>query len=87
MRIEDAHGCPPAWGRSCVRFVLGWVWVAPPLAVLSLFRLQAPSLAAAIGFTAAAVALWMLLWACAAFLRPDRQFWHDIASGTRLVPA
>jgi uncharacterized RDD family membrane protein YckC len=87
LRIEALDGRTPGWGRSCVRFVLAWVWVAPPLALVSALKPQASSLSAAMGWTAAAVLAWMLLWSLAALLRADRQFWHDAVSGTRLVPA
>ena len=87
LRIVDADGVPLRAGRACIRYVFAWVWVAPPLAVIAAMRLQAPSLSSALGTDAAAVLAWVALWALASFLRTDRQFWHDVASGTRIVNA
>ncbi|MDR1969056.1 MAG: RDD family protein, partial [Burkholderiaceae bacterium] len=28
---------------------------------------------------------WIALWALASLLQPQRQFWHDIWAGTRLI--
>jgi uncharacterized RDD family membrane protein YckC len=87
IRIEDLASHPPTWGRSCMRYVLAWVWVAPPLALMAAIKPEAASLAAAMGIDAAGVLAWIALWASASLLRADRQFWHDVVSGTRLVDA
>lgn len=87
IRIVDLSGQPPRWGRACVRYVLAWVWVAPPLALAAALAPHAPSLSAALGTDAAALIAWIALWSLASLLRSDRQFWHDVASGTRLVDA
>lgn len=87
IRIEDLSSRPPTWGRSCMRYVFAWVWIAPPLALMAAIKPQAASLAVAMGTDAAAVLGWMALWALASLLRADKQFWHDVASGTRLVDA
>jgi uncharacterized RDD family membrane protein YckC len=87
IRIVDANSAPLRAGRACIRYVLAWVWVAPPLAVIAAVHPQAASLSGALGTCAAAVLAWVALWSLATFLRSDRQFWHDAASGTRLVNA
>jgi uncharacterized RDD family membrane protein YckC len=87
IRIADASGTPPTWGRACLRYVLAWVWVAPPLALVSAVKPAAASLSAALALDAGVLLAWMGIWAAAALLRPDRQFWHDVASGTRLADA
>ena len=87
IRIVDAAGAPLTLGRACVRYVLGWVWVAPPLAIVAAVKPHAQSFSSALGIDAAALFAWIALWALASLLDRDRRFWHDVASGTRLVNA
>jgi len=85
IRIEDRSGRSLRWGRACIRYLLAWVWVAPPLAAVAAARPGAASLSGALGTASLAILLWIFLWAAASLLHPQRQFWHDAASGTRLV--
>jgi uncharacterized RDD family membrane protein YckC len=78
LRVVDAGGQPLRLGRAGLRFVLGWLWVLPPLALAWWTGLDHT---AGLGILMA----WMLLWALASYLRADRQFWHDALAGTRLV--
>ncbi len=87
IRIVDSSGAPPRWGRACIRYVLAWVWIAPPLALMSAIKPAAHSFSTALGLDAGALFAWIALWACASLLRRDRQFWHDVAAGTRLIDA
>lgn len=87
MRIEDTRGHPLSLGRACLRYVLAWVWIAPPLALVAAIKPNSHSLASALSVSAAAVLAWVALWCAASLLHPQRQFWHDVAAGTRLVPA
>jgi uncharacterized RDD family membrane protein YckC len=87
LRIVDDDGHAPSAGRACLRFVLGWVWVAPPLALVAAVEPHAASLAAGMSFAAGAVLAWIVLWSLASLLRSDRQFWHDAIAGTRIVMA
>ena len=87
IRIVDASGAAPPLGRACIRYVVGWVWVVPPLAAMAALAPHAASFSAALGLDAAALGVWIALWSLASLLRDDRQFWHDVASGTRLVDA
>lgn len=87
MRIEDAQGRPLSWGRACIRYLLAWVWIAPPLALVAAARPYSHSISSALSFSAAAVVAWVLLWSAASRLHPQRQFWHDALAGTRVVPA
>jgi len=57
--------------------VLSWLWFLPPLAA---YAAGVPALT-----TLALQALWVVLWALASRLHPERQFWHDALAGTRLV--
>ncbi|HEY8049959.1 MAG TPA: RDD family protein [Ramlibacter sp.] len=87
IRIVDPADEPLPLGRACIRYVIAWVWVAPPLALVAAIKPAAQSFSAALGIDFAAVLAWVVLWASAALLRCDRQFWHDAAAGTRLVDA
>ncbi len=80
LRVVDTRGQRlPLW-RAGLRFLLGWLWVLPPLA-----------LAWGLGLDHAAALLmlgaWIVLWAAASQLRADRQFLHDTWAGTRLIDA
>jgi uncharacterized RDD family membrane protein YckC len=87
IRIEDNHGRPLTWGRACIRYLLAWVWVAPPLALVAGLKSYGFAGASMLKAGAGAVVVWTVLWCALGLLRTDRQFWHDVASGTRLVPA
>jgi uncharacterized RDD family membrane protein YckC len=78
IRIADRSGRPPGQARALLRYVLCWIWFAPPLALAAL----APAPAVQI---AAAAVLWIAIWALASRLHPQRQFWHDAWAGTRLI--
>lgn len=87
IRIVDAQGQPLSWGRACVRYVLAWVWVVPPLALVAALKPYSHSISSALSVSSAAVLAWVLLWALSSRLQPQGQFWHDVVAGTRLVPA
>lgn len=78
LRLIDQQDRPPRVWRAGLRFLLGWLWVLPPLAIAWWTGLDH---AAGLVLLAA----WIVLWAFASLLREDRQFWHDAWSGTRLV--
>ncbi|MDF1485225.1 RDD family protein [Ramlibacter sp. H39-3-26] len=80
IRIVDRHGNPVGQARALCRYLLAWVWLLPPLAVMAPLH---PSM----GETAAAMLGWVAVWALASRLHPSRQFWHDALAGTRLVTA
>lgn len=76
--IVDAAGHPISQQRAALRYLCCWLWFIPPLLVLSPLHLG--------GRADAAVVLgWIALWALSSRLHPQRQFWHDILAGTRLV--
>ncbi|WP_323121625.1 RDD family protein [Burkholderia alba] len=80
LRIEAADGAPLSAARALVRYLLGWLWFLPPLALHPLLGFSVP-------YTLALTAVWFLMWACAARLHPTRQFLHDRLAGTRIVSA
>ena len=85
LRIVDNNGGVLTPGRACLRYVMGWVWVLPPLAIVAAAKPHTASLAHAMSLSAAAVFAWMILWILASLLRSDRQFWHDALAGTRIT--
>jgi len=78
IRIIDSSGKPPSLARALLRYVLCWLWFAPPLALAALVPLAAAQIAAL-------TAIWIAIWALASRLHPRRQFWHDALAGTRLI--
>lgn len=87
LRIVDAGGNAPRLGRACLRFVLGWVWVAPPLAIVAAVKPHSASLSAGMMLAFGGVLAWIALWSLTSLLRADKQFWHDVAAGTRIIMA
>jgi uncharacterized RDD family membrane protein YckC len=80
VRIVDWSGAPVSQRRALLRYVCSWLWFLPPLAALSLWHTTP-------GRSALVVLAWVMVWALASRLHPQRQFWHDALARTRLVPA
>ncbi len=79
IRVVDSQGAPLTQQRAALRYVLSWAWFWPPLAVgwiTGLSALQGAWL----------LVLWVIVWALSSRFNPQRQFWHDLAAGTRLIP-
>jgi uncharacterized RDD family membrane protein YckC len=79
IRLETATGQTVGWGRACLRYLLAWLWFVPALAMVSWSGLKSTALV----FTAMAVGV--LVYGALSRLHPQRQFWHDVVAGTRLV--
>jgi uncharacterized RDD family membrane protein YckC len=79
IRIVDTQGRPPSPRRAALRYVLCGVWVLPPVALFAHQRLTDWKPVTAVLFG------WVVLWALSSLLQPQRQFWHDVLAGTRLV--
>ena len=80
IRIVDVKGQPITQARAIGRYFLSYLWIAPPLILLSPFKLTLPEMIAS-------VVAWVALWAFSSHLHPQKQFWHDALAGTRLVLA
>ena len=80
IRAVDVQGRRLTRARALGRYLLCWVWVLPPLALARLLGLPPAAIAAA-------CLIWIAIWTLASRLRRDRQFWHDIWAGTRLIKA
>lgn len=78
IRVVDAAGQPLSQGRALWRYLLSWAWFLPPLAAMAPFALRA-------GEVSVLMAGWVAVWALLSRFQPQRQFWHDIWAGTRLI--
>lgn len=79
IRLTTADGAPVGLGRAVARYLMGWLWFLPALSLLHLSGLVG------VGATLGVVGVGMAGYAALSRLHPSRQFWHDIACGTRLV--
>lgn len=80
IRLVDVHGSALTQKRALLRYVLSWIWFLPPLAVLAPLQLSG-------GETLVLTLGWVSVWAVLSRFRTDKQFWHDVWAGTRLVNA
>ena len=80
IRLVTAGGGAVSQPRALLRYLLAWIWFLPPLAAMATLHL---SLTAMGTITLA----WVMVWALLSRLHPQRQFWHDVWAGTRLVGA
>jgi len=79
LRLVRAGGGPVSQPRALLRYLLAWAWFLPALLAVFLSGLSGT------GVIFGALAAGVLGYAALAWLRPDRQFWHDAVCGTRLV--
>jgi uncharacterized RDD family membrane protein YckC len=80
MKLVTVQGQPIGRAQAVGRYFLCWVWVLPALAALHLSGVSGS------GRTLLALCAGVLVYASTAYLRRDRQFWHDVICGTRMVP-
>lgn len=79
IRLVTRSGQRVGSGRAACRYCLSWLWFAPGLLAVQLSGIKTGT--ASISAMIASV----LAYAALAWLRTDRQFWHDAVCGTRLV--
>ncbi|NRF68649.1 RDD family protein [Aquincola sp. S2] len=79
IRLVDAAGRPVSQPRALLRYVASWLWFLPSLVLVYQSGLRQP------GAVFGVMAIGVIGYAALAWLRPDRQFWHDALCGTRLV--
>jgi uncharacterized RDD family membrane protein YckC len=76
--ITDTLGRPISIRIAALRYLLSWLWFAPPLIALAITDLNKTRLyTVMVGWLAAYIAM--------AWLHPSKQFLHDRLAGTRLV--
>ncbi len=78
IRVVGRDGRAISQKRALARYVLSWLWLLPPLAVVAPFQLSG-------GETTVIVTGWVLVWALLSRFHPQRQFLHDALAGTRLI--
>lgn len=79
VRLVDAQGRAVTQARALCRYILSWLWFFPALATAWWAGLD--SSAQIFGLLTVGVVAYALL----ARLHPQRQFWHDVVCGTRLI--
>jgi uncharacterized RDD family membrane protein YckC len=79
IRLVDSQGQPVRQARALARYLVSYIWFLPALASAALMHWSGGS--ALFGW----MALWALIYAGSTRLRPDRQYWHDVLCGTRLI--
>lgn len=79
VRLVGMAGQPVSQARALCRYLLSWLWFVPALAAAWAAGLS--SSAEIFGLMAVGVVAYALL----ARLHPQRQFWHDVVCGTRLI--
>lgn len=76
--VVTTSGQPLSQKRALWRYVLSWLWIAPAVLIAYLAGWSG-------GAFFGAVLLGAAIYAGLTYLRSDRQFWHDIWAGTRLI--
>lgn len=79
IRLVTAAGDRVTPLRALCRYLLAWLWFVPALSALHFSGLHGS------GASMAALLAGVLAYASLAWLRPDRQYWHDAVCGTRLI--
>ena len=79
IRLVDRQGQRVSAWRAMVRYLLSWLWILPPMAISG--PLQLPALEVLVLTVG-----WILIWALLSRFHPERQYWHDVWAGTRLIP-
>jgi uncharacterized RDD family membrane protein YckC len=81
IRLVTRDGSVPRWPRALARYLLSWLWFLPALALLHFAGVTGG------GPTTVVVLAGVLAYAGLTRLHPERQYWHDVVCGTRLVTA
>jgi uncharacterized RDD family membrane protein YckC len=80
IRVVDRAGNRLTQSRALLRYLCCWVWFLPPIALLATVKSSGRE-------TAVVMLGWIAIWALLSRFHPERQFWHDVLAGTRLVPS
>lgn len=79
IRLLTADGRAVTQARAFMRFLLSWIWFTPSL--LLVWALGWSGSARIFGIMLA----WILVYGSLSIVRTDRQYWHDVICGTRIV--
>lgn len=80
IRVQRADGAALTQARALARYVASWLWLLPGLALAYQVHWHRGP-----GMVTATVFGYVALYALSSRLHPQRQFWHDVLCGTRLV--
>ncbi len=78
IRVVDRNHAAISQQRALLRYCLSWTWFLPPLLLISPFHLSGAEVSLLL-------VGWVGIWALLSRFQADRQFWHDVWAGTRLV--
>ncbi len=79
LRLVSAHGLPLTLGQALSRYLASWLWLMPPWAAAWLAGWHQSK------WLYGAMSVWMLIYISLTWLLPQRQFFHDILCGTRVI--
>lgn len=79
IRLVRTDGGAVSERRAFVRYLLCWLWFLPALLAVYLSGLKGTDV------TFGTMATGVIGYAALAWLRRDRQFWHDAVCDTRLI--
>lgn len=79
IRLVSADGRPVSQARALLRYVISWIWFLPALGMAAAAGLRGG------GELFGVATVGVLAYAALAWLSPQRQFWHDVVCGTRLI--
>lgn len=80
IKIVDRGGRHLSQARALVRYLLSWVWFAPPLLTSAYLHATAME-------TTVLTLGWIAIWAVLSRFHKNNQFWHDVWAGTQLINA
>lgn len=78
IRVQRVDGAALTQARALARYVASWLWLLPGLALAYQWHGRP-------GLALVTVLGYAVLYALSSLLQPQRQFWHDVICGTRLV--
>lgn len=78
IRVVDRHGEALTQWRALLRYLLSWLWFLPPLVLVAPLTLPAAEVSVL-------VLGWVAIWAILSRFQRQRQYWHDVLAGTRLI--
>lgn len=80
IKLVTSEGRPVSVARAAARYAVGYLWIAPAFVVAALNHWPPVT-------TLLAAGIWIVVYALLSLLQPQRQYWHDVICGTRLVTA
>lgn len=78
IHLQRIDGQPVSVKMALMRYLFSWVWILPAAFVAWALDLRTPGVS--LTFVG-----WYLVWLGLGHLRKDKQCWHDVLCGTRLV--